>query len=108
MLVLPLWFVTEHIHPTDPEQTPAKPLGPALVFTHIEKLAAFKMANPGGEWKMECADDREVLVIVIADLHRLGITALVVDPPSSGDGGEQSSLADLMTFCNSLAESGPR
>src|SRR5689334_535835 len=103
MLTLPLWFITEHIHPTDPEQTPAETPGPALVFTHIEKLVAFKRSNRGGEWKIEAADDREGLVIVIADLHRLGVTALVVDPPAHGNGGEQISLADLVEFSNSLA-----
>ena len=106
MLTLPLWFVTEHIQPTNPEQAPAETPGPALIFTNLEKLVAFKRSNRGGEWKMEAADDREGLVIVIADLHRLGITALLIDPPPDGDGGEQISLADLMEFSNSLAEGG--
>ena len=71
MFTLPLWVVTEHIQPTSPEHTPEQEPGTALVFSSVEKLAEFKRARRGGEWKIEVADDREGLVIVIADLHRL-------------------------------------
>jgi hypothetical protein len=103
MLTLPLWIVTEHIQPTDPEHTSDHETGTALVFSHVEKLVEFKRARRGGEWKMEVADDREGLVIVIADLHRLNIGSLILDPPIDGAGGEQIALADLVAFADSLS-----
>ena len=102
MLTLPLWFITEHIKPSDPEHTAENEPGAALAFTDLEKLLAFKKANRGGEWKMEAADDPEGLVIIIADLHRLNIATFTLDPAKDGTGGEQITLADLVTFADSL------
>jgi hypothetical protein len=101
MLALPLWIVTEHIQPTDPKHTSEHEPGAALVFTNMEKLIAFKRANRGGEWKFEAADDRAGLVIVIADLHRLNVASLTVDPAKDG-AGEQITLADLLAYADSL------
>jgi len=97
MLTLPLWFVTEHIHPTSLESTPAVALGRAFAFSSIVKLAAYKRVNRGGE----AADDREGLVIVVADLHRLGIAWLLLDPQNDGTGGEQIPLSDLVALADS-------
>ena len=41
-------------------------------------------SNLGGEWKMQMADDRDGLVVLIADLHRLEVTALSLDPEKTG------------------------
>lgn len=59
-------------------------------------------AHRGGEWKMEMAADRDGLVILIADLHRLEIGTLSLDPDKDGTGGEQITLADLIVFADSL------
>ena len=102
MLRLPLWIITEHIKPTDPDHTPENELGSALAFSSSEKLLKFMKANLGGEWKMQMADDRDGLVVLIADLHRLNIATLVLDPEKDGSGGEQLPLSDLMDFADSL------
>ena len=67
MLTLPLWIVTEHIQPTNPEHTPEEEPGTALAFSTSSKLFKFMSANIGGEWKMQMAADRDGLVILIAD-----------------------------------------
>jgi hypothetical protein len=103
MLTLPLWFVTEHIKPTDSEHASEHEPGTALVFRGVERLVEFKKANRGGEWKFEAADDREGLVILIADLHRLNVSSLLLDPADDGTGGEQITLADLVGFADSLS-----
>ena len=101
MLTLPIWIVTEHIQPSNPESIPEKP-GGALAFSSAEKIFKFMKSNLGGEWKMQMADDRDGLVILIADLHRLEIATLVLDPDTTGTGGEQIALADLVNFADSL------
>ena len=102
MLTLPLWIVTEHIQPSDPENTPEKKSGSALAFSTSDKLFKFMKANLGGEWKMQMADDRDGLVILIADLHRLEIESLALDPNINGTGGEQIALVDLVAFADTL------
>ena len=84
MLNLPLWIVTEHIQPTGPEHTPENEPGTALAFSSSNKLFTFMNAHFSGEWKMEMADDRDGLAFSIADLHRLEISALELDPDVNG------------------------
>jgi hypothetical protein len=105
MLTLPLWIVTEHIQPADPSHTPENEHGTALAFTSGSKLFRFMSAHIGGEWKMQMAADRDGLVILIADLHRLQITSLVCDPENDGR-GEQIELADLVAYADSLKPDG--
>ena len=102
MLTLPIWIVTEHIQPSAPESIPDKKPGAALAFSSADKLFKFMKANIGGEWKMQMADDRDGLVILIADLHRLEIANLTLDPTTTGTGGDQIALADLVNFADSL------
>ena len=104
MLKLPLWIVTEHIQPTDPEHTLEHEPGTSLAFSSSSRLFNFMSANLGGEWKMQMAADRDGLVILIADLHRLNIAALSLDPERDGTGGEQFALADLVAFADSLGK----
>ena len=106
MLTLPLWIVTEHIKPTDPDHTPENELGSALAFSSSEKLLKFMKANLGGEWKMQMADDRDGLVVLIADLHRLNIATLSLDPEKDGTGGENIQLSDVVAFADSLQSDG--
>jgi hypothetical protein len=103
MLTLPLWIVTEHIKPTDPEHTPVNEPGAALAFNSSDKLLKFMKANLGGEWKMQMADDRDGLVVLIADLHRINIAALMLNPGKDGTGGEQVPLSDLVALADSLS-----
>jgi hypothetical protein len=103
MLALPIWIVTEHIKPTDPEHSTDKKSGRAVAFSSADKLFKFTKANLGGEWKMQLADDRDGLVILIADLHRLEIAEFALDPKPDGTGGEPVALADLVTFADSLS-----
>jgi hypothetical protein len=100
-LTLPLWIVTEHIQPANPEHTPeaGSGSGTALAFSSSSKLFKFMSAHLGGEWKMEMAADRDGLIILIADLHRLNIATLTLDPTDRG--GEQIELADLVAFADS-------
>lgn len=56
-----------------------------------------------GEWKMQMAADRDSLVILIADLHRLNITTLTRDPEMDGSGGENLAQADLVAYADSLS-----
>jgi len=105
MLTLPLWIVTEHIQPADPNHTPEHEPGTALDFSRSGKLFRFMSAHLGGEWKMQMAADRDGLVILIADLHRLQITSLVFDPEKNGL-GEQIELADLVAYADSLKPNG--
>jgi hypothetical protein len=55
---------------------------------------------------MEMADDRDGLVVLIADLHRLQIETLTLDPEKDGSGGEQLALSDLVAFADSLTPNG--
>jgi hypothetical protein len=103
MLSLPIWIVTEHIVPADPEHAPGQEPGKALAFSSSHKLFKFMSAHLGGEWKMQMAADRDGLVILIADLHRLQITALALDPEKDASGGEPFALADLVAFADSLS-----
>jgi hypothetical protein len=103
MLTLPLWFITEHIQPTNPEPTAEHAPGTVLAFSNIEKLVTFKRANSGGQWKMEAADDREGLIILIADLHRREVASFPLNPEKDGSGGEQVALADLVAYAESLS-----
>lgn len=57
-------------------------------------------AHLGGEWKMQMAADRDGLVVLIPNLHRLEIATFVLDP--DGNDGEQLALADLMSFAEPL------
>jgi hypothetical protein len=106
MLTLPLWIVTEHIQPTNPDHTPEHEPGTALAFSSSGKLFKFMSAHLGGEWKMQMAADRDGLVVLIADLHRLNITTLKLDPEKDGTGGEQLSLADLVAYADSIGPKG--
>src|SRR3954451_17475623 len=102
MLTCPLWIVTEHIRPTEPDSASQKTPGTALAFSTSHKLFRFMSAHPGGEWKMSMAADGQGLIVVIADLHRLEITNLMLDPELDGSGGEPTPLADLMGLANTL------
>jgi hypothetical protein len=102
MLKLPIWLVTEHIKPSDPADHSETALGSALAFSTSSKLFKFMNAHLAGEWKMQMAADRDGLVILIADIHRIGITTLALDPEMDGTGGEQFALADLVAFADSL------
>jgi hypothetical protein len=101
MLTLPLWIVTEHIKPSDSESAEKKP-GWAVAFSSSDKLFNFMKSNLGGEWKIEKADDRDGLVILIADLLRLNIESLTLNPDKDGNGGEQVGLTDLADYADSL------
>jgi hypothetical protein len=101
MVSLPLWTVTEHIQPSDPEKLSGGKVTKALAFSSSAKLFEFVAANTGGEWKMQMAADREGLIILIADLHRLEIESLSLDPKKDGTGGEPVSLVDLAKFASS-------
>lgn len=103
MLTLPLWIVTEHIQPTNPQHISEAPAGKGLAFSSSSTLFKFMAAHLGGEWKMQMAADRDGLVILIADLHRLEIETLTLDPEKDGTGGEQLALADLVAFADSLS-----
>jgi hypothetical protein len=102
MVTLPLWIVTEHIQPANPEHTRASEPGTALAFSSAERLFRFMKSRLAGEWKMEMAADRDGLMILIADLHRLDITALTLNPEQDATGGEPVALADLMAFARTL------
>src|SRR4051812_2128017 len=102
MLTLPLWIVTEHIQPTNPDATAEKTPGTAFAFSTSNKLFKFMSAHLGGEWKMEMAADGQGLIILIADLHRLEIANLILDPELDGSGGQPTPLADLMELANTL------
>src|SRR4051795_13045074 len=102
MLTLPLWIVTEHIQPTNPDHTPEHEPGTALAFSSSHKLFKFMTAHLGGEWKMQMAADRDGLVILIADLYRLQITSLTLDPEKAGTGGEPLLLSELVAYADSL------
>ena|SRR6478609_4314972 len=104
MLTLPIWIVTEHIKPSDSKHVAEKRTGAAVAFSSSDKLFKFMKANIGGEWKMQMADDRDGLLILIADLHRLEIDTLALDPKVNGSGGEQITLSDLMDFADSLRD----
>src|SRR3954453_8301729 len=108
MLPLPLWIVTEHIQPTEPDSASEKTPGRALAFSTSHKLFRFMSAHLGGEWKMSMAADGQGLIVVIADLHRLEITNLMLDPELDGSGGEPVTLADLMALASSLSDSEPK
>jgi len=103
MFTLPLWNVTEHIQPTDPAHTLAHEPGRALAFSTSARLFKFMSQNRGGEWKMQMADDRDGLVVLIADLHRLQITSIIFNPENDSSGGETLALADLVAFADSLS-----
>jgi hypothetical protein len=102
MLTLPLWIVTEDIQPASPEHTRASEQGTALAFSSSERFFGFMKSRLAGDWKMEMAADRDGLVILIADLHRLEITALRVNPEQDATGGEPVALADLVAFAHTL------
>jgi hypothetical protein len=104
MLTLPIWIVTEHIKPSDPKNAAENKTGATLAFSSSDKLFKFVKSNIGGEWKMQLADDRDGLLILIADLHRLEIGTLTLDPKVDGTGGEQVPLSDLMDFADSLRD----
>src|SRR3954466_5095287 len=108
MLTLPLWIVTEHIQPTNPDHTPEHESGTALAFSTSQKLFKFMSAHLGGEWKMQMAADGQGLIILIADLHRLEISNLVLDPELDGSCGQQVALADVMALASSLSDSEPK
>jgi len=97
---LPIWIVTEHISPTDPAHD--KKPNAVLAFNGSDKLFKFVNKNLGGEWKIEMAADRDGLVILIADLHRLEITTLRLNPELDGTGGTELPLSDLMELADSL------
>ena len=105
MLTLPLWIVTEHIQPTDPNHSGTR-AGYGVGLHHSGKLFSFVIAHLGGEWKMQMVADGDGLVILIADLPRLQISSLVLDPEKNGGGGEQFALADLVAYADSLGSGG--
>jgi len=102
MLKLPIWIVTEHIKPTDPKGTTESKSQTALAFSDSDKLFKFVNKNLGGEWKIEMAADRDGLVILIADLHRLEFSTLSLDPKVDGTGGTELPLDDLMALAETL------
>jgi hypothetical protein len=102
MLKLPIWIVTEHIQPSDPEGISLDESRKAMAFGSPDRILKFMSANRGGKWKTEGADDREGLVVLIADLHRLGVVNLTMNPENDGTGGEQFTLADLAALADSL------
>ena len=102
MLTLPLWIVTEHIRPTEPDSTPSCQPNGVLAFSSSKNLFQFLAANMTGEWKMSMASDRDGLVIMIADLHRDEVSKLCLDPEKNGAGGEEIPLSALMEFAESL------
>ncbi len=102
MLTLPLWIVTEHFQPTDPEYSSKHEPGTALAVSASSKLFKFMSANLGGEWKMQMADDRHGLVILIADIQRPGITSLTLNPEKDRSGGEHVEVSDLKALADSL------
>jgi hypothetical protein len=46
------------------------------------------------------------LVVLIADLYRLNIATLSLDPEKDWSGGENIPLSDLMAFADSLSKHG--
>jgi hypothetical protein len=104
MLQLPIWTITEHIQVDKTDEDPCGEPGVALVFTTSSKMFQFLNANLGGEWKMAMAADRDGLVILIADFHRVNIQTLRVNPEKDGTGGEEVELAELMTLAESLKD----
>jgi len=103
MFTLLLWIVKEHIQPNNPEITLEREPGTALAFSTSSKLFNFMRANFGGEWKMQMAADRDGLIILIADLHRLNISTLTCDPEKNSSGGETLTLGDLVAYADSLS-----
>ena len=102
MLGLPLWIVTEHIQTSEPEHGPCNEPGKAMAFSTSGKLFAFLSANLEGEWKMTMAADRDGLVILIADLHRLNVETICLDPENDGSAAQEIPLANLMALVESL------
>jgi len=78
--------------------------GKALAFSSSDKIIEFLAANIGGEWKMQMAADRDGLIILIADLDRMGIEYLSLDPKKDGTDGKPISLTDLATYASSFGE----
>jgi hypothetical protein len=101
MLTLPLSIVISHILPTDRKQMAEQVPGTAMAFSTAKRLLSFMGKNVGGEWKMQMADDRDGLVILIAELHRLNIRDFVLDS-ENGEGGEAVTLTDLVVLADSL------
>src|SRR3954451_2406589 len=103
MLSLPIWIVTEHIQPTAADKVASEP-GKALAFSSSDKIIEFLAASIGGEWKMQMAADRDGLITLIADLDRMGIEYLSLDPKKDGTDGKPISLTDLATYASSFGE----
>jgi hypothetical protein len=64
-------------------------------FSTTEKLTAFLDSDVSGRWKISLIADREALVLVIADAHQQGVTAVWLDPIAGAVPGDSVKLVDL-------------
>jgi hypothetical protein len=91
-LQLPLWFVTLR---NKQQRAADHPVG-TFAFTSTDRLIAFLAAGRAGPWKIHTAGDSQELILVVADLHSSGVSAVCVNPELNGEGGRHANLAEVM------------
>ena len=94
-ICLPLWFVTDRSEKATPANPPCGDPRATAAFTTTERLVAFLKGSSAGKWKVELVSDHQDLMLVIADLHSEGASAVCVDPHQDGTGGEHVKLGRI-------------
>ena len=90
-----MWFATER-NPTRQGPTPCGEPGGSYAFSDGHQLIEFMTNKSTSSWDVVYAQDREGLLMVIADAHIRGNAFVCLNPESDGTGGERIFLTDLI------------
>ena len=94
IIELPMWFATER-HPTRQGPTPCGVPGGSYAFSDGHTLIEFMAQRTSSSGDVVYANDREGLLMVIADAHVRG-NSFCLNPESDGTGGERTFRTDVI------------
>jgi hypothetical protein len=91
-LPLPIWIVVSRDASSPPPHESRDEPRHALAFSNLESLVGFLQSRQAGAWRLEHVLDPQGLLMLVADLHRIGVRVIGLDPKPDGSGGTAFKL----------------
>src|SRR6187401_3015627 len=97
LLQRPFWVVIEREHILNPPaEIPCNDSKALIAFSDTERLTAFLSARVGGRWKVDLVPDRDAEMLVVAELHRLGVSHICFDCQPDGSAGHLVDIREII------------
>ena len=92
----PFWIVVDRLPETDALRSPCDDPKAIQAFSSGDKVVAYLAGREVGTWKVSLVNDRNALVLAIADAHQHGSVTVRLDSQNDGSGGQPADITHLL------------